>query len=82
MGKVLTVFTAAAMTTAVLIMISVTASGAKKKDQNCVNRCQAENKICFKKARGNDKYKDRLAAENNCLHERNTCVALCPDAFK
>jgi hypothetical protein len=55
-------------------------NAVKKKDQNCLNRCAADNKLCIKKSK-NKKYKARIADENECIRQRNTCIDLCPDTF-
>ncbi len=81
MKKASGIFVAAAAAAALLIMLSLPASSAKKKDQNCLNKCAANNKFCFRKARGS-RYKDRVSAENDCIREKNTCINLCPEEFR
>ena len=79
MKKIYLIFTAGAMVCALLFMTSVSSVYAKKRDLNCLNRCLADKKVCFKKAR-NYKFSERLAAENECRREHTTCTGLCPDA--
>ncbi len=74
------IFVAAAALLSMLVLVSLSASSAKKKDQNCLNRCAADYRYCLKKAR-NYNYKERISAGNVCIREKNTCVNLCPDAL-
>ncbi|HOT44893.1 MAG TPA: hypothetical protein PLM53_09765 [Spirochaetota bacterium] len=71
---------AAAVLFSMLVLISLSASSAKKKDRNCLNRCAADYRYCLKKAKDYN-YKERISAGNVCIKEKNTCVGLCPDAM-
>ncbi len=84
MKRIPAIFLAIATVFTIFLMISMIASSpetfaAKKKDQNCLNRCASDNKVCFQKAKKNS-YKDQITAQNECLRLKNTCIGLCPDA--
>ncbi len=79
MKKVSTIFAGVGMLFIVFFIISISASAAKKKDYNCLNRCKSDYKVCVKNVRML-KYKERMAGENECRRLGDTCVALCPDA--
>ena len=78
MKKVFAIFVGVAMLFAAFFIISISASASKKKDQNCINRCIADNKKCYDNAKGL-KVIDRMASEDECIRQKNTCIALCPE---
>ncbi|HPV40423.1 MAG TPA: hypothetical protein PKX40_04525 [Spirochaetota bacterium] len=80
MKRLFRIFFVAAMACSMLALISISASSAKKKDRNCLNRCAADYRYCLKKARDYN-YKERISAGNVCIKEKNTCINLCPDAL-
>jgi hypothetical protein len=77
-------FIGIAMILTAFLLISLITSNpvsfaARSKDRNCTNRCLADEKACFQRAKKNT-YKDRITAENDCRRQMDICVGLCPDA--
>ena len=66
MKKVSAIFVGVAILFIIFFIISISVSASKIKDQNCLNRCKADNKKCFDNAKGLNII-DRMAAEDECL---------------
>ncbi len=78
MKKISALFVSVAILFIILFIISISVSASKPKDPNCVSRCMDEYKKCVYEVRGL-KVIERMDAEDECLRQRKTCIALCSE---
>ena len=83
MKKFSAIFASVALLVTALFIISTSAAASRKKDPNCLNRCQQDYLGCMKTAKNqNPNIVDRFNSEDECQRQRNNCRELCPNTLE